>query len=99
MYSCYFRSEDAVVNLNFMVRSVLPPASLVKEISQTLISIDRTAASEVKPMEKSMAFAMLPSQVGATLLGSMGVLALLLAAVEVYRIFIYSVSRRLRDLA
>ncbi len=97
MYSCYFQSEDAVVNLNFMVRSVLPPASLVKEISQTLISIDRTAALEVKPMEKSMAFAMLPSQVGATLLGSMGVLALLLAAVGVYGILIYSVSRRLRE--
>ena len=44
-----------------------------------------------------MDFAMLPSQVGATLLGSMGVLALLLAVVGVYGILIYSVSRRLRE--
>jgi ABC-type antimicrobial peptide transport system permease subunit len=97
MYPCYFQSDDAVVNVNFIVRSALPPAGLVKEISEALTSVDRTAALEVKPMEKSMAFAMLPSQVGATLLGSMGVLALLLAAVGVYGILIYSVSRRLRE--
>lgn len=97
MYPCHIQSDNAIVNLNFMVRSALPPAGLVKEISQTLTSVDRTAALEVKPMQKSMAFAMLPSQVGAALLGTMGMLALILAAVGVYGILIYSVSRRLRE--
>jgi predicted permease len=97
MYSFYFQSDDAVVNLNFMVRSALPPAGLVKEIAEALASVDRTAAIEVKPMEKSMAIAMLPSQVGAILLGSMGMLALLLASVGLYGVLIYSVSRRLRE--
>ena len=97
MYQCYFQSNSAVVNLNFMVRSALPPASLVKEISETLNLVDRTAALEVKPMKKSMAFAMLPSQAGAMLLGSMGMLALILAAVGVYGILIYSVGQRLRE--
>jgi predicted permease len=97
MYSCYFQSDDAVVNLNFMVHSALPPAGLLKEIGEVLASVDRSAAIEVKPMEKSMAIAMLPSQVGAMLLGSMGVLALLLASVGLYGVLIYSVSRRLRE--
>ncbi len=97
MYPCYLQSTDAVVNLNFMVRSAMPPANLVKEISWTLASVDPTAALEVKPMEESMAFAMLPSQVGATLLGSMGVLAMILAAIGLYGILSYSVGRRLRE--
>jgi hypothetical protein len=84
MYSCYFQSDLAVVNLNFMIRSALPPTSLVKEIGSALTSVDSAAAIEVKPMEKSMALAMLPSQIGATLLGSMGVLALLLASIGLY---------------
>ncbi|MGI9075367.1 MAG: ADOP family duplicated permease [Bryobacteraceae bacterium] len=97
MYGCYFQSDDAVVNLNFMVRSILPPASLVREVSSALALVDSTAAIEAKPMDKSMAMAMLPSQIGATLLGSMGVLALMLASVGLYGILIYSVSRRLRE--
>ncbi len=97
MYSCYFQSDNAIVNLNFMVRSALPPATLLKEMSDALASVDRTAAIEVKPMEKALGLAMLPSQVGATLLGSMSVLALLLASVGLYGVLIYSVSRRLRE--
>ncbi len=97
MYSCYFQGDLAVVNLNFVVRSGLPPANLVKPISSALAALDSTAAIEVKPMEKAMALAMLPSQIGAALLGSMGVLALLLASVGLYGVLLYSVTRRLRE--
>lgn len=97
MYACYFQSDDAIVNLSFMVRSVLPPATLVKEMSGALGSVDPTAAIQVKPMERSMALALLPSQVGAALLGTMGLLALLLASVGLYGVLLYSVSRRLRE--
>ncbi len=97
MYSCYFQGDLTVVNLNFVIRSGLPPVNLIKPIGNALASIDSTAAIEVKPMEKAIVMAMLPSQVGAILLGSMGVLALLLASVGLYGVLLYSVTRRLRE--
>ncbi len=97
LYPCFFQSNDAVLNLNFMVRSYLPPNSVARDVTKALAAVDPTAALEVKPMRNSMALAMLPSLVGATLLGSMGALALLLASVGLYGTMVYSVSRRLRE--
>jgi ABC-type antimicrobial peptide transport system permease subunit len=49
-------------------------------------------------MAASMAFALLPTQVGAMLLGSLGVLALGLAAIGLYGVVAYSVTRRRREI-
>src|SRR5262249_43097005 len=49
-----------------------------------------------RPMRSALGLAMLPSQVGAILLGSMGLLGLLLASVGLYGSLLYAVSRRVR---
>jgi ABC-type antimicrobial peptide transport system permease subunit len=49
-------------------------------------------------MRAGLGLAMLPSQVGAILLGSMGMLGLLLAAVGLYGSLLYAVSRRVREI-
>jgi len=53
-------------------------------MNQTLGRLDPTAALETKPMRQALVFALLPSRVGAALLGSMGLLGLALAAVGLY---------------
>lgn len=91
------QSSRAVVNLNFMLRT-RQPDSILKEVNKVLGAVDATAAIDAKPMSRALGLALLPSRAGAVLLGSMGVLGLLLAAVGLYGLLMYSVSGRIREI-
>ncbi len=75
------------------------PASLVAPVRQALGELDRSVSVVVEPMESALGFALLPSRVGATVLGTLGVLGLMLAAFGLYAIVSYNVSRRIGEIA
>jgi putative ABC transport system permease protein len=98
LYQPYGDSTRSLENLHFLLRTPLDPQSLVPAINRTLGALDPTAAIETKPMSRALVFAMLPSQVGAALLGSIGLLGLTLASIGLYGTLAYAVSRRIREI-
>jgi predicted permease len=83
----------------FLVRtSTDDPSTAVRPVSDALAAPDPSLAVDVQTMESALAFAFLPSRVGALLLGVSGGLGLLLALVGLYAAVAFAVSRRTAEI-
>lgn len=100
LYKAYtqgnFRSLPT--ELQLLVRASHPDVAMIKSLNQTLGAIDHTAFIETKTMRSSLAFALLPSRAGAIITGSVGVLGVTLAAIGLYGVLLYAVSRRTKEI-
>jgi putative ABC transport system permease protein len=84
--------------IEFVMRSAIPPALQLETVRRTLHKIEPMAGAQVNTMYSSIGLAFLPSQVGALLMGSTGLLGLLLATIGLYGVMAYSVARRTREI-
>ena len=84
--------------IQFVTRSLTPPASQLTAVRQVLRQVEPAAGLEVETMFSAIGFAFLPSQVGAALMGGIGLLGLLLAIIGLYGVLAYSVARRTREI-
>jgi len=86
--------EQTKTETNVLVRAEGDAAGVVAGVREALATLDDSAAIEVKPLRTRLAFAYLPSQIGAVLVGGLGALGLMLALIGIYGSMAFAASSR-----
>ena len=94
IYTPYLQAREIDRFVHVVARTSMPPGTMAGQMREAVLQADPSVALTIEPMASALAFAFLPSRVGAMLFGAMGVLACLLAMVGLYGVVSFAVSRR-----
>lgn len=80
------------------VRTAPAAASLASVVRAALLQVAPRSTVTVKTMQENMEFSTYPNKLGAALLGSMGLLGLILASIGLYGVLAFTVAQRTREI-
>jgi macrolide transport system ATP-binding/permease protein len=98
VYSPAKAGNNSAPDLKILVRAAGNAQALMGVLPGVVRELDRNVQVSVKPMDENLEVWIWPSRVGATLAASFGLLAFILAAVGIYGVVAYTVSRRTHEI-
>lgn len=99
LYLPFLQNPDVVDIAFVLARTRTAAAAFTAPVREALNELDRSVSVNVEPMQSALKFALMPSRIGAAVLGGLGALGLVLAAFGLYALVSYTVSRRVGEIA
>jgi predicted permease len=98
-YFSYLQKPDWVKRMIFEVRTTLTPSGIASAVQRSVAGIDRNVpVAGMRTQEEQIRITLAGERVLAGVVGAFGVIAALLAAIGLYGVMAYTVSRRTNEI-